>query len=106
MARGMGLAKVWLQANSMIIVGMLRGSGTWNPIQKPLIMQCKEMLEEEGWKVKVSHCYCKVNCVADRLANLGIDKEIGVIYFNSPSKKTIVVLHADIIGVAWPRTFK
>jgi len=56
MARDLGLKKVWLRANSMIVVGMLRGNGSWNPIHKPLIIQCKQLLANDDWEVKIPHC--------------------------------------------------
>jgi len=37
MAKELGLKKVWFRVDSMIIVGMLRGNGNWNPVHKPLI---------------------------------------------------------------------
>jgi len=60
----------------MIIVGMLRGHGSWNPIHKSLILQCKEIITQGDWEVKVSHCYKEANQVADRLPNLGFSKNI------------------------------
>jgi len=44
MTRALGLSKVWLQADSMVIVGLLRGEGVWNQIHRPLILQCKELI--------------------------------------------------------------
>ena len=42
MARDLGLTKIWLRADSMIVVGMVRGNNSWNPIHKTLITQCKK----------------------------------------------------------------
>ena len=61
MGRGTGLKKIWFRADSMIVVGMLRGNGSWNPIHKPFILQCKQLIEKEDWEVKISHCYREGN---------------------------------------------
>ena len=50
MARELGLRKVLLRADFMIFVGMLRATGNWNLIHKPLITQCKQLIEKEDWK--------------------------------------------------------
>jgi len=48
-------------------------------------MKCKDVIAREDWEVKIPHFYSKVNCVVDRLANLGIGKDLGVVCFQSPS---------------------
>ena len=52
--------------------------------------------------MKVSHCYQEAKRVVDKLANLGIDKNIGVIFFNSPPKELMDMLRTDAVSVAWP----
>ena len=42
----------------------------------------------------------------DRLTNLGISRDIGVVYFNVLSPKAIDMFNADVVGVTWPRFFK
>ena len=106
MARDLDVKKVGLQADSMVMVDILRGNGTWNPAHKLLITQCKEQIAQEGWEVKVSHCYRKeANQVGDRLAKLWINKELGVVYFSSPPKEALDVLNADAVRAAWHRNF-
>ena len=106
MTRALELSKLWLQADSMVIVGMLRGEGVWNQIHKPLILQCKELIAQSTWEIKVMHCYREANQVADRLSNLSIDKKVGVVYYDSPPKEAIDVVNVDVVEVAWPRKFK
>ena len=65
----------------MIVVGLLKGNGSWNLVHKPLITQCKLLIERNDWEVKVSHCYREANWVADKLASLGINSDVGIIYF-------------------------
>ena len=76
MARELGLKKVWLRADSTVVVGMLRGNGNWNPVNKPFITQRKQLIERTDWEIKITHCYREANQVADKLANLGINNEI------------------------------
>ncbi|KAJ8447141.1 hypothetical protein Cgig2_022870 [Carnegiea gigantea] len=65
-----------------------------------------ELIAQSTWEIKVTHCYREANQVADRLVNLGIHKEVGVVYYDSPPKEAIDVVNADAVGVAWPRKFK
>ena len=51
-------------------------------------------------------CYWDANRVDDRLANLGIDREIGLVFFDSPVREVMDILNADAIGVNWPRISK
>ena len=99
----MGFKKVWVQVDSIIVVGMLRSQGSWNLVHKPLIMKCTDIIARDDWEVKVSHCYSKINRVLDRLPNLGIEKDLGVVYFQSRPKEVINAMNADVVGVEWPR---
>jgi len=103
MAHSMGFKKVWVQVDSIIVVGMLRSQGSWNLVHKPLIMKCTDIIARDDWEVKVSHCYSKINRVLDRLPNLGIEKDLGVVYFQSRPKEVINAMNADVVGVEWPR---
>lgn len=97
MARELGLKKVWLWADSMVVVGMLRGNGNWNLVNKQLIIQCKQLIEWTDWEVKITHCYREANQVVDKLANLGINNEIGIVYFNFPPTEVLDMFHADLV---------
>ncbi|KAJ8451425.1 hypothetical protein Cgig2_017816 [Carnegiea gigantea] len=106
MAWALGLKKIWLRVDSVIVVGMLRGNGSWNPIHKLLITQCKNLMERTDWEIKVTHCYREANQVADKFANLGITSDVGATYFDSPPKEILDALHADFVEAAWPRNLK
>ena len=88
------------------MVGMLRGNGSWNPIDKPLITQYKQLIARDDWEVKGSHCYREANWVADRVANPGIDTEVGTMSFDFQSKEILDVLLADLVRAVWPRNMK
>jgi len=49
------------------------------------------------------YCYKEVDQATEKIANLGINRELGVVYFNSPSKNIINVLNADVVGVISPK---
>ena len=53
-------------------------------MHKPHITQCKQLIERDDWEIKITHYYREANQVAEKLANLGLDNDIGVVYFNSP----------------------
>ena len=54
-----------------------------------LINLCNELIDQECWKIKVSHCYQKANQAANKLANLGIDRSINIPFFHSPPKNIV-----------------
>lgn len=76
--------------------------GCETPSTNPLIMQCKETIAQGDWEIKISHWYKEANEVADRLANLGITRDVGVVYFNMPPQEAIDVLNADAVGAVGP----
>ena len=48
----------------------------------------------------------EANQAVDILANLRLDCEIRVVYFDSPPNEVLDVLYADVVGPAWPRNMK
>ncbi|KAJ8431108.1 hypothetical protein Cgig2_027415 [Carnegiea gigantea] len=106
MVTTLGLKRIWLRVDSMIVVSMLRGNESWNPVHKPLITQCKLLIGRSDWEVKVSHRYRVANQVVDRVASFGFNSYVGVVYFDSLPKEILDVLHADFVGAAWPRNLK
>ena len=56
----------------------------------------QQPIERDDPKVKIFHCYREANQVANKLTNLGLENEIGVVYFGSPPKEILDVLHADL----------
>ena len=41
--------------------GHVTWNGAWNPVHKPLIMQCKHLIARGDWEVQISHCYREAN---------------------------------------------
>jgi len=54
--------------------------------QAPFIIQGKELIDREGWEVKVSHSYRAANRVADKLTSLEIGNGLVVIFFDCSVK--------------------
>ena len=82
---------------------MLANQQDWHPKHRGLLHQCKQLLEWGGCEVKISHCYGKVNQVADILAKIGSEEMIGVKLYRSPPVGTRNALLADTVGDFWPR---
>jgi len=60
--RGLKLAKaglvpkLWIQADSNVVVRMLTNAKEWHPEHSFILHQCKQLMEGGGWEVKISHC--------------------------------------------------
>jgi len=70
---------------------------------KLLVMQYKAMLKKEGWEFKLLHGWREANHVADKLSSLGIDRDVGIIFFSSLPKKVMHILNTNVVGVNWPK---
>ena len=111
MLRGLRIAKehqvtkLCLQIDSSVVAGMLSRKERWNPGITGLIQQCHNLIEWEGWEVKVYHVYREANRVADILANLGCAQPLGVIVHDTPPRDVLEALYADSLGVYWSRRY-
>ena len=105
-AEGEGFRKIWIQMDSLVVVGMLTNKVHWHPTHHFLLQQCSHLMRKEEWEVKISHCYREANQVADILANKGVDNSLGVRKYQSPPVEIREALYADVVGVLWPRHAK
>ena len=53
--------KLWLQTDSKVVVSMLTSSNDWHLEHSFLLHQCKQLIDWEGWEVKISHCFREAN---------------------------------------------
>ena len=83
-AKEKGVSRLLVRSDSTVLVGMLRGEMEPNPEHGALIEQCKRLVQEESWKVQISHCYREANKVADMLANIGVTLNNKFTFFDSP----------------------
>ncbi|CAN1128523.1 hypothetical protein LINPERPRIM_LOCUS22478 [Linum perenne] len=63
----MGFRKVWLQVDSLAVLGALTNSLVDDEGHSHSILHIRELMNM-NWEVKLSHIYREDNCVADLLA--------------------------------------
>ena len=97
------MKRIWVQADSLVVVGMIKGQTSWNIELSPLIQQCKLLMGLNDWKIIISHCYRETNQVADLPANLRVMNNVIIAIFESSPTKVFDALYVDRLGVAWPR---
>ena len=81
LAWNLGILRLELHMDSKVMVDTLTGA-TKNYF---IVKNCKELLHDLRWSIKLSHCYRKSNRVANRLANLGIGQSTPIVIFETPS---------------------
>ena len=102
-AREMGLRKLWIQVDSMVVVTLLSTSDLRFSAYHGILQQCKILLAWGYWETRVTHCFREANQVADKLANLGIEGNLGVTMYPTPPREVREALFSDRMGVVWPR---
>lgn len=50
----------------------------------------------------VKHAFKEANCYVDRLASLGLERDLGVHWLAAPLRDLIWLLQADLTGVSLP----
>jgi len=103
LAYSLDIKRLWVQVDSSTLAGMLKGDFKYCAEHAPILSQCKDLINHEGWQVIISHCYREANKVADTLANMGCNLSSDVVIFDYPPPEVKEVLFADCIGVGWPR---
>jgi len=97
------MKRVWVQTDSLVVVGMIKGQASWNIELRPVIQQCKLLMGLNDWEITIPHCYRETNQVANLLANLGVKYNASVAIFESPPTEVYDALYANRLGVAWAR---
>lgn len=87
--------KLVVKVDSMLVVGMLKGSLCCNTRHYAIVQRRKGLLESPNCEVLVSHCYQETNQVADTLMNLGINLDCDLVLFTEPPKEAFTSLYAD-----------
>jgi len=57
LAKSMTISKLWVQLDSLMVVGMLRGSLAWTMEHEPLLRRCANLVQSHGWEAVITHCY-------------------------------------------------
>ncbi|CAN1185668.1 Putative ribonuclease H protein At1g65750 [Linum perenne] len=60
-------------------------------------------LRDRDWEVTIHHIYHEANNVADYLANLGQELDIGTHVFLNPDTTLLYLLRYDLIVICLPR---
>ena len=102
-AKEQGIPKLWIRTDSQTVVNMLVNWPSEHREHYFLVQQCKQLLDWDGWEVKISHCFHEANQVADKLATMGTEGRFGVTIFRSPPPVIHETLFADSVGTSWPR---
>jgi len=105
LTRELGTIKLCVQVDSKAVVSMLTTTFNGHPEYGMLIQQCKYLLDWGGWEIKISHCFREANQVADKLAKMGVEGNLGVTRFCTPPIEVQEAMYADNLGVLWPRGF-
>lgn len=92
LARDQGFTKIWVHSDSMVT----------NAEYKILATQCKQLLDNPGWEVKITHCFRESNKAADALANLGVNLIPSFCFYNDPPSEIFDILYADNVGASCP----
>ena len=83
-AKDKDIKRVWVQVDSSTLVGLLKDDSTYCAEHASIIRQCRDLIHQEGWEVRISHCYREANKVADALANMGCNFTSGVAIYDFP----------------------
>ena len=89
--------------DSMVVVTLLTTNSLRHSEYSGILQQCKTLMAREDWEVRVTHCFREANQVADKLANMGIEGNLGVKIYHAPPVEAREALFFDQMGVAWPR---
>jgi len=103
LAKEASISKLWINTDSLAVVNVLTNHSEWHTENNSIIQQCKQLLSWEGWETHLTHCYREANQVADMLAKIAIDRQLGVRIYREPPVEVRDIVHADSTGVFWPR---
>jgi len=102
-AKEQGIPKLWIRTDSQTVVNMLVNYTSEHRKHYFLVQQRKQLLDWDGWEVKLSHCFREANQVADKLATIGTEGRLGVTIFRTPPPVIYEAMYADSVGTSCPR---
>ena len=77
-AKDLDIKRLCIQVDSFNLVGLLNGEFHSSAEHSLIVAQCRSLFTQEGWEVRISHCYREANKVADALANIGCTLTAGL----------------------------
>ena len=99
MAWACGIKKLLINVDSTIVINKIQVPSRPNRLHYFIIKECQTYIYNLGWDVVIEHCYRAANIVADHLANLGIEQQETLIFFDSSSASIKTFLFEDLCGV-------
>jgi len=105
-AKEAGIRKLWVQVDSKVVETLLTIPRLRSSEYNGIIQQCKILIDRADWEVRITHCFREANQVADKLANMGLEGQLGVKLYHAPPEVVRGALLSDQMGVAWPRQFR
>lgn len=68
-----------------------------------LVLQCRALLNNPDWEIRIVHVYREANEAANWMANANFESVVEFNVFNAPSAGLSRILFADEVGYAQPR---
>lgn len=102
MARDMNITKLVLHMDYQACVEALKNQEYQGGECLHIIQKCCSLIKCVDWEVKIIHCYREGNKMVDKLANVGVNLENKLVYFEAPLSKIISLLFEDLVGVSTP----
>ena len=105
LAWSLGLKKVILEVDSLLVVNWLKKVSDCDSNQANLIHICLDFLQRD-WEVQISQIFRERNQLADHLANKALQMERGIQILTNALANVFQLMRNDIVGVAWERFVK
>lgn len=99
-----GLQRIIVESDSLVAVNLIKTSCEATHPYASLILQIRGLMVQ-AWEIKVQHTLREANQVADHLANMAHDLELGTHVLSDPPHSCRDLLLFDVMGVAYPRHF-
>lgn len=98
--RNLAMVEVELDANA--VVDMLANPLYSNNAISPLIEDCRYLVSQIP-HVRIKHCYREANRCADKLARMGANQNLNLIFYDDPPGDLGVFVEADLNGASIAR---
>ena len=105
LAWSLGLKKVILEVDSLLVVNWLKKVSDCDSNQANLIHICLDFLRRDQ-EVQIYHIFREMNQLVDHLANKALHMERGIQILTNARADFFQLMRNDIIGVAWERFVK
>ena len=98
-----GIQLLDVRMDNKACISIIQGDQYNRGLNMHVVNQCKQLINQNGWTVTLTHCYREANRAADWLANHGLDGDKLYDTFASLPTDLAKVLREDLQGVAIAR---